>query len=730
MTVADGSWTMDRKLNFNRTGVSEPALIGSAIEIGADSGSNDAQVTVTGNGSSRIGVPVTWNSDTDLEVQAGATLAVLGFSTFNSVNGAESAQYLGPGDIYLSGGQVNEATTFNFSGGTVGLDGGGAAVILLSAPDFTIDAPLTINAAAIDEYGRSIVFPTVQRSELTINANLGGSLDVNLDNPADSWTVNDVGVVHANGGNVLFETFLDGNDLNMNGTLNVDGFARTNARLVIGNTGLVNLVDAAANLRLAGGDLSSPNRLEGGQITGVGEISAIDGKALHGYGTIGTAIDFDGASSELLADDGTLTISPSANLVDVGVLGTADSDGVLDVLLNWDTSVTSQVRLSGGELRGGTIFNNGAGGVRGRGLVSATVQNNTVVAAQGGGTLVVDSPLNNNDWDGPANTGALRAFVGSTLELHDNAPFLFNGIVSAAGGTVRSVGFEIEFDPASVLQLEDGVYSSTHATDIGGNVVVTGAAPSRISVPGTVVFESTSSSNLLANLVLDNAVTRVQPGASFAGGSALVNPAGSALVLEDGADVQVLVQNEGVMHLGNSPGQTSGSDFQQMVFGTLEIELAGTALSDYDRMTLGGVAQLDGELDVSLLGGFAPVLNDLFTIISAPGGVIGTFALEDFSAAALDPGLAWDVLYNATNVQLQVVAGPNPDLDNDGDVDGWDFLEMQRTDPSLTSVWESQYGTAPAAAASLASLTSVPEPTSLVLLALAAPLMLRRSRKA
>ena len=199
-----------------------------------------------------------------------------------------------------------------------------------------------------------------------------------------------------------------------------------------------------------------------------------------------------------------------------------------------------------------------------------------------------------------------------------------------------------------------------------------------------MVFENTSSSVLNGSLVLENAVTRVQAGASFAGGGSLNNPIGSSLVLEDGADVQVLVQNDGTMVLGNSPGQAMGSDYEQFAGGVLDIELGGNALTDYDRLILSGTAQLDGELALSLIGGFMPVLNDLFTIISAPGGVIGSFASEDFTAAVLDPGLGWDVLYNSTNVQLQVVA--NPDLDLDGDVDGWDFLDIQRNN-SMSERW-------------------------------------------
>ncbi len=747
LTVTDGSWTMERRLTLNNSGVGTPTLSGSAMVVGDDTfltSPNDADIRVEGNGTSQITSNVTFNSDADVNVEAGATLAISGFSTFNSVNGAESAQFDGPGDIYFSGGEVNEDTTLNFSGGTVGLDSGGGLVILLSAPDFTINEWLTINAAEIDPYGRSVNFPVSQTSELTVNS-VGGRLTVNLDNPQDTWTINDVGVMHANSSDLLFFTFLDGNQLDMNGTLNVDGLNTSLAKLSIGGT--VNMVDNLANLRLSGGTAIDPNRIEGGTINGPGELSSVDNRALHGYGTIGANIDMDGLTSELMADDGTLTLTGA--ILDVGVLGTDDSDGTLDVTNAWNTNVTQEVRLKGGELTGAAIINNGTNGIRGQGLVSARIQNDTVVAADSGGTLVIDNPTNNNDWDGAANIGALRAFPGSTLELHDNSASLFNGTVAATNATVRANGFELEFDPASTLALDDaGIYRSTNATDIGGTVTVGAGAASRIIVPGTVVFESSSSTTLNGDLIVDNTVTRVESGATFAGGSRIINPAGSELALEDGADVDVLVQNRGVVSLGNSPGQTSGADYEQTASGLLEIELAGLGLADYDRMSLTGVADLDGDLDVSLLGGFVPALNDTFTILTA-ASIVGSFVLEDFSAAPLAAGLEWDVIYNPTSVLLEVIETPafDPaDLNMDGFVDGLDLGillgnfemvatpaggELNGTDPVdgldlgiLLGAWN------PPAPLAALNATTVPEPTTLLLagLALSCVLMQRNKR--
>ncbi len=62
--------------------------------------------------------------------------------------------------------------------------------------------------------------------------------------------------------------------------------------------------------------------------------------------------------------------------------------------------------------------------------------------------------------------------------------------------------------------------------------------------------------------------------------------------------------------------------------------------------------------------------------------------------------------------------GADVDLDGDGDVDGADFLAIQRTDPSLIADWQSQFGSGP-----LASISSVPEPSSALLIGLAMTLL-------
>lgn len=753
VTTSDAEFVMNATLNMVSIPGSTPTWTGEPLDIGNDLGVVNAQVNVSGNGFSHIATPVDFNSDANVTVAAGSTLQFVTAATvnFDTVNGATNAQFAGSGTIIFNGVvNVNEAVTLNMVGGTVDLDGNDSVGEFIN-----IDAPMTINAATLTSFGKINGGGGV--NTLDINNSVGtGVLTVNLDSPASEWTLNSPGVMNLVNDNTE-ATLLAGSDVNLNGTVNVTGDVRTTARVDFGSTAVVNINTAAQPLRLAGGDsVADVNTMFGGTISGVGLLGADNGKALHGFGVINTGIDFDGSAS-LRADNGTLTINGA--ILDAGQVGTADNDGTLHVTNAWNNNVTTGVHLNGGVVSGGVITNDVAAGISGRGLVMSRVINNTQLFTSAADTLIFQTPGNDNDWDGVANTGALVAANGSVLELRDaGAAFGFLGQVSAvASGRVFANGFALDFNPGSTLVLGSSTYESTSSTDIGGTVTINAGGISTIKVQNNffLTFETGSNTTLNADLRLQNNNINIEAGATFSGAGALVVPDGSHVVMDNLAQANVLLNVEGAFRPGNSEGigRVQLLDYQQRpapadvnaqlsdAGGELFVELTGTALNQYDRLIVDGTAQIGGYLSIDIDGAFVPSLGQQFNIITA-SGIIGTFDRRDISG--MPGGLTFHVGYLLNAVQLTVVDMPffEADFDSDGDVDATDLAIWRgaynlnqlgdangdnRTDGADWTIWREQFGSVPGPPPGM----TVPEPGAcgLLLLGCAAGALRRRSRR-
>lgn len=168
--------------------------------------------------------------------------------------------------------------------------------------------------------------------------------------------------------------------------------------------------------------------------------------------------------------------------------------------------------------------------------------------------------------------------------------------------------------------------------------------------------------------------------------------------------------------------------------GALAIDLGGTGLNDYGSVDVLGTANLDGELVVSLSGGFQPSVGDLYEILTA-GTFIGTF--HTLTLPEITEGLAWLVDSQANSLALSVTFSADfngdgavdatdlstlqsnygasgasqaaGDADGDGDIDGQDFL-----------VWQQQHGSS----VSFLETVQIPEPTAVFLTLTAGVFML------
>jgi hypothetical protein len=303
-----------------------------------------------------------------------------------------------------------------------------------------------------------------------------------------------------------------------------------------------------------------------------------------------------------------------------------------------------------------------------------------------GSVEVLNAYTSNFVFNGTLNVGVGQMFRSSARGLTNG------GVVNLTNGTVEVADF---------------------SQDAQLNVYAGGA--SRLESPG-IDFEWGSTSTVEDDLEVVG-YTDIFAGAMLTGSGRLVVPAGSLLTLLDGATVGIEIENNGQISVGSSPGFATIDTFTQTVGGEWKVDLGGTlAGTEHDQLDITNTATLAGILDVSLIGGFSPVTGDLFDIISA-SLITGVF--DTLSLPVLSSSLVWDLADLYTTGELLVSLSPlASDFDEDGDVDGFDFLTWQRGGSPTPlssgdlSDWQTNYGTvAPLSAASAV----VPEPSALLL---------------
>ncbi len=693
-----GSWQMDATLRINNTDNAIPTLSGDPVAFSGN-------IDVGGVGRSSISASASFLGTPTVDVDAGTHLSFSG----NLLLLGE-ANFTGEGIVAWDADTTSVVLplTINMPDGTIDLDGD-----LLGDDTLSIQAPLTLNVGAID-----VGINTFDNDTIEIDPN--GSLTIDLPGSTE-WAMS--GVLNLNGktGANNFAIQLAGERVELRGTVNVTDQSQLDANLDI--TGEINIA-AGGNLRVNGSpdgnQFVSPIRLEGGVINGPGRLSINNSRSLVGFGTVNADIDFDGPNPGVYADNGELVVNGA--ILDLGGIGTEDDDGILNVTNTWTTVGAGGVELNGGELRGAKVTVNGFSsldGIRGHGLVTPQIVNEGTINSVGG-TLTIQHRII-NDYDGSSDSGTLSAGSGDLVIDNESGAlniYTFRGNMSAGNGNALILeDLSHRFAPGATLTLVDGTFRSTEQSGFGGTINSSGVSTiERNGITSTFSeFEATSTINITDGELQLQFLHSVFAGAEFTGAGTLTNM--STLDLYDGANVDVHVENQASLRLLDfsgplgEPSQATVASLEQLSGGRLFFDISGTDFQDYSRLQVGGTATLDGGIAV-FLDGFEPALGDTFTVLTA-GQIVGTFSFLQDTFGQLGPGLGWDLIYNPTGVQLTVVANLTADADLDGDVDGTDFLILQRTDPTLIPDWQAQYGMA--SDPLLAASSAVPEPGCLML---------------
>jgi hypothetical protein len=348
-----------------------------------------------------------------------------------------------------------------------------------------------------------------------------------------------------------------------------------------------------------------------------------------------------------------------------------------------------------------------------------------------------------------ANPSIGQGGTGPSLFISDPVTTAKTWTSTAASGTWATGG---NWNGAAAPSLMSDV---TVAHVAGGNQTAIVAADStvfRLTVSGTSTNEMKVQINSGATLTTFGE-TLIEEGGHVAlnGGSLdtqFVNIDGGTLsgsgeIFAGVGPVKNPVRNlSGRIEPGAPIGElTIDGDLSNQAEGTIAFDLGGTtAITQYDRISVGRTAFLAGTLEVSLLNSFSPAIGNMFTILTADNGVVG-----EFESLQLPAGLTWSVTYNANDVVLAVTGlGLSGDYNGDGIVNAADYTTWRDSlgqvgsnlaadgngngsiDAGDYDVWKNNFGQG-GGSGSLGS-TPVPEPATLTLFAVlaAAGIMIRR----
>jgi len=237
----------------------------------------------------------------------------------------------------------------------------------------------------------------------------------------------------------------------------------------------------------------------------------------------------------------------------------------------------------------------------------------------------------------PATT-AVTLSGGGVLDLSNLVAQTVASIAATDGS-----GSQIRLHAAN-LTVGDATSTTFDGVLSGSAALIKGGAGT-LTLTGANTYEGASVINqgaLVVNGSIGAGGVTVGSGAALAGRGT----AGGAVV-SDGA---VAPGDDGAI------GALGLARYVQHGGATLNIRLAGAQApgADYDHLSVGGDATLDGTLTVTLVNGYMPTTNDQFVVLQAGEGISGVFAVTNLPS--LGAGLGWSMTYGSDFVLLQPVA--------------------------------------------------------------------------
>lgn len=391
------------------------------------------------------------------------------------------------------------------------------------------------------------------------------------------------------------------------------------------------------------------------------------GSAGEGAVTVsaGATLALDAPASTSLAlqlgapGPGTLTVTGAgSSLSSNGVLAIAVGGGARGTLHVADGAVvSSSAPLRVGAEGFGDVFVSG-GAMLSTGAAGSPTNSSVLLGQNTGssGAATVTGPTTRWTLSGSMNVGfraagSLRVEAGALLESGD-------GFLSRLGGSSSAATIT---GPAST-------WTVSGALNVGGDISAGGPAQLVVSDSARVTAAT------LMRLWDNSEVDLRAAGAVVVGPCAGPTDNGTLRVCGSGrlfgrGTIRGVLRNSGTVSPGEGTSRLAvAGDFVQETAGNLQFDIGGSnPVTQYDVLSVTGVAMLGGKLTVNLLDGYTPAFGDQFVVLNA-GNIVGDF--DVFDLPNLPGSLSWSVQVESTRVLLGV--GPSfvvPGIGVDGTLD-------------------------------------------------------------
>ena len=214
-----------------------------------------------------------------------------------------------------------------------------------------------------------------------------------------------------------------------------------------------------------------------------------------------------------------------------------------------------------------------------------------------------------------------------------------SGLTKSGPGTIRLSGSGSISGPTNI---QAGTLGVGPAMNLSGSSTITVDAGATFDVTDSPVFQLHGGQTLTGRGVVRSSLLTLLPNSELRGA----------------LQIQGSVANAGLVAPGFSPEiMVIAGNYSQQPAGVLEMEVGGTIPgAQHDMLIATGTASLAGRLNVPIINGYVPHVNDEIQLLLA-SSVTGTFDSTFFPN--LPASVAHELDYSATGVRLKFVA-PTP----------------------------------------------------------------------